>query len=224
MPASATGRRARTEPAQVARTGQLHDETRPAWLVRVHADVAVVVRHDAGDDREAEAGAVVLRRVVGLEDAAAVFVGNADAVVGDLEPRRLQRRVVDGADLDAARLAGGLAGRTCVVQEVREHAADLLAVEVDPGKRLVEVRLEAHALGPRVARDRLAHEPVQVVGPQVGLGEPGELGELVHQHLQSVDVAGDGVDGLVEDLRVVRLGEASPGSVGGCAGRRAGWA
>src|SRR3954464_10297812 len=89
----------------------------------VDLDLAAVDLGDVFDDREAEAGAAhfaaaaAVDAVEAFEDAGEVVLGDADAVVGDLDGDRLA--VGTGADVDAAAVGGVLAG---VVDQVGDRA------------------------------------------------------------------------------------------------------
>src|SRR6478735_6741618 len=92
--------------------GKADAERRSATRRLEHLDVAVVVRHDAGDDREAEAAAAGVARARGvgapeaLEDLLAQLRRDALAVVDDRD-RAVAARAVDLDDeLDRAVIRG----------------------------------------------------------------------------------------------------------------------
>ncbi len=127
---------------------QLDDEARAARPVRVDAHVAVMVGDDARDDREAEPRAVRLRREVRLEDAR----GGPRRGCRRRRPRprcarSRERRVVARARRRPRPRRRPFRARDRgdgVVDQVREHAAQLLAIEVDarqaPASRSVSNR------------------------------------------------------------------------------------
>ena len=111
-----------------------------------------------------------------------------------------------------------------VVDQVGERAPDLLAVDVDRAAGSGSSSAsKATSLGARVARDGLADERFRSSRLRVRGRQPREVRELVDQQLQPVDLAGDRVDALVEDLRVVGVAPRSARRSGaGCAAPRAG--
>ncbi len=170
------------------------------------SDRAAVVAHDPVNDGEAETGAAGLRREVGLEDALALHVGHARAVVADANHDAIAPLArLDGHDHAAA--AAGVLGRSGlarVLHEVLEHLRQLVAVREHLGDRrsVLELDLDAATL---VERDDAVREVEDVELDRLGTRHPRELAELGDDAPQTLDLFEDRDGRLLEDLVEVRV-------------------
>ena len=174
------------------------------------AIVAAVQRHELVHDREPEAGAglaaaAVAERAEALEEAVALVGRDADAAVGHLEAR-----VVAVADEGAADRAAHRGEPQRVREQVGDHAADALGVEV---RRQLLGRLdrEAHlALGGQrleLGGDHAHGERQVVVGElelRLGVVAPDLLEHAVHL-LERVEGGEPDALQLLARLRVAAL-------------------
>ena len=184
--------------------------TRRRWCV-LEGQRAAVLLGDLQHHGEAEAGALVaLGGDVRLEQARAVLLGQADAVVDHLDGDAVGLRRDDR--LDAAfpiriALHGGLASHfhrlAGILDEVGDGARDQAPVErhqerlIGKAQLVVDLRM---ALAEQ--HHRLLHGVAQVVRAHLRLGHAGELGELVDHGLEVGDLTLDGHRQPVERLAV----------------------
>ncbi len=119
-------------------------------------------------------------------------------VVGDLDGDELALGVVAGRDLDLALLADDLQG---VVQDVDQHALDLLDVQLDQRRQVhVELDLELDVLvDGGIDGQQLLQYFVDVALAELDLGQAGEVGELLGQVLDRVQLLGDDVQAVLDD-------------------------
>ncbi len=174
---------------------------------------AAVLLGDLLHHGEAEAGALVpLGGDVRLEQARAVLLRQADAVVDHLDGDAIGLRRDDG--LDAAlpvrialqrRLARRLDRLAGVLHEVGDGTRDEAAIERHQQRLVGNAQL---VIDLRVAfaeqHHRLLHRVAQIVRAHLGLGHARELGELVDHRLEVGHLPLDGHRQPVERLAVVR--------------------
>ena len=115
LPAAAAGRR--------RRSGRRTRKTVPSPGRDSNVDRAAVVVHQLARHEQAQAGAVLLRREIGLEQPAGVLRRDAAAVVAHASTSTPPGRRVD-AQLDPAVAVGGVDG---VEDQVEEHLHELVA-------------------------------------------------------------------------------------------------
>ena len=159
---------------------------------------------DAADDGEAEAGALLARRDIGLEQPAAVLLRQSDAVV-------------DHVDDDVVALAGGRDPDVTAAELGRRHRGDRLGrVLDDVGERLrdqpavearrhrvfgdLDVDVDVGIADP-LQEHHLPHGVGDVLGRHHRLRHAREARELVDHALDVVDLAHDRVGALLEDCR-----------------------
>ena len=165
---------------------------------------AAVFLDDAADDGEPEAGALLARGHVGLEQPVAVFLRQADAVVDDVDRRFVA--LARGKDADCAlaelvRRHGGdrLGG---VLDQVGERLRDQPAVEARRHRVLGDLGLDVDVgMADAHQEHGLAHGVGDVLGGDHRLGHARESGELVDHAVDVVDLAHDGVGALLEHRR-----------------------
>ena len=124
-------------------------------------------------------------------------------VVGHDEPDERRARIVVRFEGDDA---GSIHRLDRVVDEIDDHAANLLAVDAHLRQLLREAPLEADlAQQPLIQRERLVQEGVQVGRHRARRRHARELRELVHERLQRIDFSDDGRRALFDE-RVRRSG------------------
>ncbi|OPZ59304.1 MAG: hypothetical protein BWY87_01074 [Deltaproteobacteria bacterium ADurb.Bin510] len=124
----------------------------------------------------------------------------------------MQLGVEEGAGDDALfaalQVVHGVGG---VFQEVADGAAQLRAVEVEPGQVVGRLDHEVDlGVGLTIEHHAVADHLVQIVGHQVRAGHLGKGREFVDQVLHLVDLADDHAGALVEDLGVLKLVQVAP--------------
>ncbi len=145
------GRRCRSIPVVplqvICECGPCNGKRRPLAGPRVHVNRRAGVHREHLNDRKAEPCALsgFLGREERLEDARADLVGNAGAVVGDVEPDSGAVGIRFGRHCHAA---AGVNRVTCVDDQIHHDALDLTAVGLDFRDRVRElecqVGLRAH--------------------------------------------------------------------------------
>ena len=180
----------------------------PGILLRriAELDAAAVLLEDLADDREAEAGALLAGGDIGLEQPAAVFLRQADAVVDDVDDdvvavaRRRTRRC--GRAPRVGRHGGDRLGG--VLDDVGERLRDQAAVELRRHRILGELDLDVDVgIADPLQEHHLAHRVGDVLGRHHRLRHAGEARELVDHAPDVVDLAHDRVGALLEHRAVV---------------------
>ena len=130
-------------------------------------DPAAVLFEDAADDGEAEAGALLAGRHVGLEQPVAVFLRQADAVVDHVDDDIVAVARRDHPDAAAAALGGGHGGDRLggVLDDVGERLRDQPAVEARRHRVLGQLQLDVDVgIADAHQEDHLAHGVGDVLG------------------------------------------------------------
>ncbi len=145
------------------------DAEHGAARLAVELDDAAVIADHLGDEREPEAGAVVLGRDEGIEEMRAQILGDALAVVGDRDDQRQVHAAVaagdgqahampvGGRELDLAALLRHRLGR--VLDEIEEDLDEQVAVAVDRRQRGIVILDEADMAREARGRDACARAP-----------------------------------------------------------------
>ena len=192
-------------------------------------DLPAVREHDLLDDRQAQTGALLLGREVGLEDLGAAVRGNARAVVADLE-HGFGGIALFGDDLDFAAAIHGLDG---VEQQIEERLpeqllvgldAELLALDLQADLLLLQVvvqgaddfvdhRAEGEPGAADFARAGVVDELVQLRGHLVGLVN--DLARLPLNLRRGAGLLGDHLGQAADDVERVAgfVGQAGGGEV-----------
>ena len=165
---------------------------------------------DALGDGQAEARALRLGGRIGLEEARRHPGGDAGAVVGDGDGNvRVAVRGGGDGDLRAGAVAHGVER---VLDEVREHLDDLIAVGADGGQDARAALLKARAgRGRPLQLNHVAYHLVDVDLLQARRREAREAGELGHDAGDAVHLVEHGARRLVEVVvegRVVSRAQA----------------
>ncbi len=145
---------------------------------------------DSADDGEPQPAPPLLRGVVRHEELVPVRRRDPRSVVREHEPGEIVGRIVLCLDRDRAASAGGLDG---VVDQVHEHALDLVGIDADERERRIVARVNPHVAEKAVVqRQRVVQEHMEVDRDRTRGRHPRELRELVDEPLQGVDLGDDG--------------------------------
>ena len=167
-------------------------------------DAAAVLFQNFPDDRETEAGALLARRHIGLEQARAVFHRQTDAVVDDVDQDvavHSRCRYLDAALLRPRRQRRDRLG--AVLDDVGEGLRDQPAVEPCRHRILgkVDFDIDVGMADPH-QEHRLAHGVGDVFGFDHRFRHARKAREFVDHAPDVVDLAHDRVGALLEDRAV----------------------
>ena len=169
-------------------------------------DDAAVVLQNAADNGKPEAGPLLSRCDVGFEQAIAVLLGKADAVVDDVDDD--VAAVTSRDDVDTALVRSGLRhgsdrlGR--ILDDVGQRLRDQAAVEVRQHRILGKLQANVDiGVANTHQEHNLTHGVGDIIGRHHRFRHARELGKLVDHALDVVDLPDDGFGALLKHRRVV---------------------
>ena len=170
-------------------------------------EAAAMFFENAADDGEAEAGALLARRHIGLEQARAVFLRQADAVVDHVDDDCPCRRA---ARCTTMRPRPSSAGGTAPIASVAFLMMLVSACEISRRSKRAgigfggefDLEIDVGMADAQQEHD-LTHGLGDVLVGDHGLRHAGKARELVDHALDVVDLAHDGVGALLEYGRIL---------------------